>query len=329
MSKKPILIVMAAGMGSRYGGLKQLDPVDEASHIIMDFSVYDAVRAGFGKVVFIIKEEHENDFRNKIISRMSGFAEAHGVELALAFQKLDTLPLAQLEQMTGRASTAADWVPEGRIKPWGTAHAVYCAREFIDAPFAVVNADDYYGPTGFAELAAFLACGTQTDTESRAHYAMVGFELSKTVTDNGYVSRGICEVDDSGYLTSVTERVHIEKRDGGIAYTEDEGESWQDLPGSALVSMNLWGFTADFVDRLGEGVAQFLIDTMPDNPLKSECYLPFVVSDLLAQGRADVRVLPTPDKWYGVTYKEDKPQVEAAISSLKAKGLYPASLFQF
>ena len=319
MSDRPILVIMAAGMGSRYGGLKQLDPVDEAGHIIMDFSVYDAVRAGFGKVVFIIKEEHETDFRNKIISRLEPFARERGIELALAFQKLDTLPVP-VE------------IPEGRVKPWGTAHAVYCAKDEIDAPFAVINADDYYGPTGFQELAGFLAeqsIGERADASAdKAHYAMVGFELAKTVTDNGYVSRGVCEVDDSGYLISVTERVRVEKHGDGIAFTEDEGETWHDLPVDARVSMNLWGFTEDFVECLSEGVAHFLTDSMPSNPLKSECYLPFVVSDLLAQGLADVQVLPTPDKWYGVTYKEDKPQVEAAIAQFKKDGLYPERLFE-
>lgn len=315
MSDKPILVIMAAGMGSRYGGLKQLDPVDEAGHIIMDFSVYDAVRAGFGKVVFIIKEEHETDFRNKIIARLEPFARERGIELALAFQKLDTLPVPTE-------------IPEGRVKPWGTAHAVYCAKDEIDAPFAVINADDYYGPTGFQKLAGFLAEQGTEESGDKAHYAMVGFELAKTVTDNGYVSRGVCEVDDSGYLLSVTERVRVEKHDGGIAFTEDEGATWQELPADARVSMNLWGFTQDFVGHLSDGVACFLSETMPSNPLKSECYLPFVVSDLLAQDLADVQVLPTPDKWYGVTYKEDKPQVEAAIAQFKKDGLYPERLFE-
>lgn len=307
MRKKPILVVMAAGMGSRYGGLKQLDPVDEHGHIIMDFSVYDAVRAGFGKVIFVIKKEHETDFREKIVQRMQ--REMPDIEYILAFQELDVLPEGAV-------------IPEGRVKPWGTAHAVMCAGAAIDAPFAVINADDYYGPNGFKLLADFLAEQAE-NKDDKAHYAMVGFELGKTVTDNGYVSRGVCEVDESGYLIRVTERVHIEKRGEGIAYTEDDGASWYPLDPTGRVSMNLWGFTEDFIKEIELAFARFLDETVPGNPLKAECYLPAVVSGMLEAGTADVQVLPTPDKWYGVTYKEDKPQVEAAIIRLKEEGLYP------
>ena len=307
MRKKPILVVMAAGMGSRYGGLKQLDPVDEHGHIIMDFSVYDAVRAGFGKVIFVIKKEHETDFREKIVQRMQ--KEMPDIEYVLAFQELDVMPEGAV-------------IPEGRVKPWGTAHAVMCAGADIDAPFAVINADDYYGPNGFKLLADFLAEQSE-NKDDKAHYAMVGFELGKTVTDNGYVSRGICEVDESGYLVRVTERVHIEKRGDGIAYTEDDGESWYPLDAAGRVSMNLWGFTGDFIGEIEQAFVRFLDETVPGNPLKAECYLPAVVSGMLEKGTADVQVLPTPDKWYGVTYKEDKPQVEAAIKRLKEEGLYP------
>ena len=307
MRKKPILVVMAAGMGSRYGGLKQLDPIDEHGHIIMDFSVYDAVRAGFGKVIFVIKKEHETDFREKIVQRMQ--KEMPDIEYVLAFQELDVLPEGAV-------------IPEGRVKPWGTAHAVMCAGADIDAPFAVINADDYYGPNGFKLLADFLAEQSE-NKDDKAHYAMVGFELSKTVTDNGYVSRGICEVDESGYLIRVTERVHIEKRGEGIAYTEDDGESWYPLDAAGRVSMNLWGFTEDFIGEIERAFVRFLDETVPGNPLKAECYLPAVVGGMLEKGTADVQVLPTPDKWYGVTYKEDKPQVEAAIKRLKEEGLYP------
>lgn len=308
---------MAAGMGSRYGGLKQLDPVDEQGHIIMDFSVYDAVRAGFGKVVFVIKRENEDDFRNKIISRMAPALAGQGVKLEVAFQELSVMPQSDED--------LAALIPEERVKPWGTAHAVMCAGDYIDAPFAVINADDYYGPTGFKQLAGFL--GAQKSTDQMAHYAMVGFELGKTVTDNGYVSRGVCDVDENGYLIKVTERVHIEKRDGGIAYTEDDGASWHHLRADGRVSMNLWGFTEDFIEEIKQSFVTFLKTTVPDNPLKAECYLPAVVSGMLEEGRADVAVLPTPDKWYGVTYKEDKPQVEAALKRFKEEGLYPEQLF--
>ncbi len=308
---------MAAGMGSRYGGLKQLDPVDEQGHIIMDFSVYDAVRAGFGKVVFVIKRENEDDFRNKIISRMAPALAGQGVKLEVAFQELSAMPQSDED--------LAALIPEERVKPWGTAHAVMCAGDYIDAPFAVINADDYYGPTGFKQLAGFL--GAQKSTDQMAHYAMVGFELGKTVTDNGYVSRGVCDVDENGYLIKVTERVHIEKRDGGIAYTEDDGASWHPLRADGRVSMNLWGFTEDFIEEIKQSFVTFLKTTVRDNPLKAECYLPAVVSGMLEEGRADVAVLPTPDKWYGVTYKEDKPQVEAAIKRFKEEGLYPEQLF--
>ncbi len=319
MTNKPILVVMAAGMGSRYGGLKQLDPVDQHGHIIMDFSVYDAVRAGFGKVIFVIREEHEEAFKSRIIDRMRAFADRNNVKLETAFQTLDLMP--------GESECAVS-IPEERVKPWGTAHAVLCTRELIDAPFAVINADDYYGPEGFRLLADFLT-GDAADTEKdgKAHYAMVGFELSKTVTDNGYVSRGVCEVGDDGYLISVTERVHIEKRKDGIAYTEDDGNSWISLPEDARVSMNLWGFTEGFINEIDRGFARFLRDTMPGNPLKCEFYLPAVVTGMLEAGTADVKVLPTPDKWYGVTYKEDKPEVESAIARLKEQGLYPDKLF--
>ena len=320
MSKKPILVVMAAGMGSRYGGLKQLDPVDQQGHIIMDFSVYDAVRAGFGKVVFVIKKEHEADFRNKIVSRMEPALGSRGVQLEIAFQDTAVMP-------AGREDELMPLIPEERIKPWGTAHAVMCAGTYIDAPFAVINADDYYGPTGFKLLADFLTAQEDKEKEDKAHYAMVGFELGKTVTDHGYVSRGVCEVDDDGYLIRVTERVHIEKQGDGIAYTENDGADWCPLDPGGRVSMNLWGFTEDFMAQIETDFAHFLKEIVPANPLKAECYLPAVVSGMIDRGQADVTVLPTPDKWYGVTYREDKPVVEAAIESLKHEGLYPQELF--
>ena len=223
--KKPTLVIMAAGMGSRYGGLKQIDPVDEQGHIIMDFSIYDAAKAGFEKVVFIIKKENEQDFREKIGDRIS-----EKMEVAYVYQELTNLP-------------EGIQVPEGRVKPWGTGHAVLCAANEIDGPFAVINADDYYGSHAFAVIYRYL---TSHEDDERYRYAMVGYQLENTLTENGYVARGICETDEEGYLTKITERTHIEKKEDGAAYTEDGGQTWVHLPKNSVVSMNMWGFTPDF-----------------------------------------------------------------------------------
>lgn len=308
MSKKPILVVMAAGMGSRYGGLKQIDPVGPCGEAILDYSLYDARRAGFSTVVFIIKHEIEADFKSTVGAR----AEQAGLEVRYAFQQLDILP----EGFT---------VPEGRIKPWGTAHAVLSAAECIDAPFAVINADDYYGPTCFRLIFEYLS--THADGDKFA-WAMVGFHLRNTVSENGSVSRGVCETDAAGNLVSVTERTRIEPRDGAIAYTEDDGKTWMELPGDSLVSMNLWGFTPSFVTAAREGFADFLRQNLPVNPLKCEYYLPSVVSAALADGRAEVRVLTSTDKWYGVTYREDKPALMAALKAMTDAGTYPEGLWK-
>ena len=305
--KKPVLVIMAAGMGSRYGGLKQIDPVDSEGHIIMDFSIYDAKRAGFEKVVFIIKKEFEEEFREAIGNRISRF-----MEVAYAYQDIANIP----EGYT---------VPEGREKPWGTAHAVLSAIDDIDGPFAVINADDYYGQHAFKVIYEYL---TTHEDDDKYRYTMVGYRLKNTVTDNGYVSRGICELNENRELVSVTERTRIEKRADGIAYSEDGGETWTAIDGDTLVSMNMWGFTRSMLEEIKAGMAEFLDTGLKENPLKCEYYLPAVVSRLLAEDKAAVAVLESEDKWYGVTYKEDKPVVVAAIQSLKDAGVYPQKLWE-
>lgn len=304
--KKPVLVIMAAGMGSRYGGLKQIDPVDREGHIIMDFSIYDAVRAGFEKVVFIIKKENEADFRASIGDRME-----KQVQVEYVFQELSNLPEGYE-------------VPEGRVKPWGTGHAVLSCLSVIDGPFAVINADDYYGQQAFQMIYDFLA--SHEDGE-RYHYTMVGYLLENTLTENGHVARGVCETDVYGRLTGITERVHIEKRADGPAYTEDEGKTWVPLPADSVVSMNMWGFTGSMLRELDARFAEFLEKNLPENPLKCEYFLPFVVDELIREGKADVTVLKSKDRWYGVTYKEDKPVVVQAMQRLKDQGVYPLKLW--
>ena len=306
--KKPVLVIMAAGMGSRYGGLKQIDPIDGDGHIIMDFSVYDAVRAGFEKVIFIIKRENEQAFREAIGDRLSRF-----IQVSYVFQELDNIP----EGFT---------VPEGRVKPWGTGHAVLSCIDEINGPFAVINADDYYGVRAFQMAYDFLTDPEAEDTAGR--YMMVGYRLENTLTENGYVSRGVCVTDDEGYLRGINERTHIEKRGDGAAYTENEGASWTELPADAAVSMNMWGFSADILEELKKRFVVFLEENLEKNPLKCEFFLPFVVDELLEEKKATVKVLKSADKWYGVTYKEDKPMVMAAVQNLKDQGLYPQKLWQ-
>ena len=304
--KKPVLVIMAAGMGSRYGGLKQIDPVDEQGHIIMDFSIFDAKRAGFEKVVFIIKKENEADFKEAVGNRM-----AEQMEVAYVYQDLHNIP-------------EGFEVPEGRVKPWGTAHAVLSAIDEIDGPFAVINADDYYGRDAFQVIYDYLATHEDDD---KYRYTMVGYKLENTVTDNGHVARGVCDTNEAGELVRITERTRIEKRNGGIAYSEDDGASWTELPGATLVSMNMWGFTRSILDEIKAGFPAFLEKGLASNPMKCEYFLPAVVSTLLEEGRATVAVLASADKWYGVTYKEDKPVVVQAIKKMKAEGRYPEKLW--
>ncbi len=304
---KPALVVMAAGMGSRYGGLKQLVAVGAHGQVILDYSVYDAYRAGFETVAFVIKPEHEALFRERVGDRI-----ARKMEVKYAFQELTDLP----EGFS---------VPEGRVKPWGTCHAVLAARHCVDGPFAVINADDRYGPEGFKGVYDFLSAGE--GTPECAQYAMAGYLLGNTLTENGSVARGVCEVDADGYLLRVTERTCIEPRGDGACYTEDGGATWTDIPLDSTVSMNLWGFSAGFMGEAWSRFPAFLERTLRENPLKGEYFLPGVVAELLREGKARVRVLPSRDRWYGVTYKEDKPLVSQAFARLTAEGVYPEELW--
>ena len=304
--KKPVLVIMAAGMGSRYGGLKQIDPIDAQGHIIMDFSIFDAKRAGFEKVVFIIKKENEADFKEAIGKRMESVMDVEYV-----FQDLHNIP-------EGFA------VPEERVKPWGTAHAILSAIDVVDGPFAVINADDYYGRDAFQKIFDFLSTHEDDD---KYRYTMVGYRLENTLTENGHVARGICTLDEKNHLVKVVERTRIEKKGDGAAFTEDDGVTWEELPMDAVVSMNMWGFSASFLQEIKKGFAAFLEEGLKKNPLKCEYFLPAVVTRLLEENRATVSVLTSKDKWYGVTYKEDKAVVMAAIQGMKDDGVYPEQVW--
>ena len=308
MTKKPVLVVMAAGMGSRYGGLKQIDPVGSHGEAILDYSLFDAHEAGFGAAVIIIKKAIEKDFMETVGKRL----EKCPMEIRYAFQETDKLP----EGFT---------VPEGRVKPWGTSHAVLCAAEAVDgAPFAVINADDYYGKDAFRTIYRQL---TKKGDDQMHRYCMVSYQLGNTVTENGSVARGVCTVDEQGYLQKVVERTRIEKKDDGIAFTED-GDSWTRLPFETPVSMNMWGFTPSFLREIGERFPAFLREDVPKNPAKAEFFLPRTVSELLEEGKATVQVLSSPDKWYGVTYAADKPVIVAALKGMTAEGKYPDGLWK-
>ena len=297
------LVILAAGMGSRYGGLKQLDPMTDGGAFIIDFSVFDAIRAGFDRVVFIIKEENLELFRETIGNRI-----AKKIRVDYAFQRTDDLP-------------SGFSVPEGRVKPWGTGHAVYCVRDLVKDHFAVINADDFYGRDTFLQLAKHLSAA-QADGDV-AHHCMVGFRLGNTLTENGTVSRGHCTVSPDGMLEGVVERTKIKKTDDGAAYLDDDGTGWVDLPADSIVSMNCWGFTPAIFARLESGLAAFL-SNLGDNPTKAEYYLPAAVDEQRRDGACDVRVYPTQSRWYGVTYAEDKAAVKAAIAEMIANGEYAA-----
>lgn len=305
--KKPILVIMAAGMGSRYGGLKQIDPVDAQGHIIMDFSIYDAKRAGFEEVVFIIKKENEADFRESIGNRMSKI-----MKVSYVYQELSNLP-------------EGFEVPEGRVKPFGTGHAILSCIDAISGPFAVINADDYYGVHAFQEIYDFLSTHQDDD---KYRYTMVAYKVENTLTENGHVARGVCTTDEQNHLVAIHERMHIEKRGDQTEYTEDDGQTWTVIPEGSLVSMNMWGFSASILKELKERFPVFLKKNLSVNPMKCEYFLPEVVSNLLSEGKATVEVRKSLDKWYGVTYKEDKPFVVAAIQSLKDQDLYPQKLWE-
>ena len=303
MMKKPVLVIMAAGMGSRYGGLKQIDPVDPEGHIIMDFSIYDAQRAGFEEVVFVIRRENEQLFREAIGDRVS-----RKMKVKYAFQELSDLP-------------EGFQVPEGRTKPWGTGHAVLSAAAVTDGPFAVINADDYYGEQAFRLIYEYLMKMQEKDWHDR--YVMVGYLLKNTLTENGSVSRGICTTSPGGYLETIVERTKIIRTPEGAAFSEDDGASWTEVDPDSIVSMNVWGFPADFMKELKERFPAFLKENLEKNPLKCEIYLPFVVNDLMKEGKARVQVLTTPDLWHGITYHQDKADFEQAVQELKNKGVYP------
>ena len=299
---KPTLLVLAAGMGSRYGGLKQLDPVGPLGEIIIDYSVFDAIRAGFGKIVFLIRRDIEEAFKDFVEGRYGD-----GVEIGYAYQGVDDLP-------EGFSA------PSERTKPWGTGHAVLMARDEIPGAFAVINADDFYGRSGFALLAEHL-----TSPEAAGESALVGFELLKTLSENGSVSRGVCSVDSSGYLLDVAECTKIEKVGDAIVNTA-EGEHYSGFTGDELVSMNMWGFPLSVFDELERRFVAFL-EGNSDNP-RSEFYIPFAVDGMIKDGVAKVKVLPSHDQWFGVTYREDKPVVESGIRELVDAGEYPAPLFE-
>ena len=308
MTKKPVLVVMAAGMGSRYGGLKQIDPVGNHGEAILDYSLYDAYEAGFRTAVIVIKEAIREDFMSTVGKRL----EKCPLEIRYAYQEIANLP----EGFS---------VPEGRAKPWGTSHAVLSAKDAVDgAPFVAINADDYYGKTAYRNIFNFLSNACDGDQYA---YCMVAYEMGKTVTENGSVARGICQTNEDDFLTSVVERTQIEQYEGGIRYIGDDGQTWMDVAADTPVSMNMWGFTGSFMQELEARFPKFLAQEVPANPLKAEMFLPSTVSQLINENKASVKMLRTNDKWYGVTYAADKPAVIAALQALTAQGKYPENLW--
>ncbi len=304
MMNKPVLVVLAAGMGSRYGGLKQIDALGGNGEAILDYSIFDAYQAGFRTAVILIKEAIREDFMATVGKRLA----SSPMEIRYAYQELNKLP-------------AGYSVPEGRVKPFGTGHAIICAGEEVgNAPFVVINADDFYGRAAYQKMYDFLSNATDP-----YGYCMVGYELGKTVTDNGSVARGVCCTDAQGNLTTITERTRIEKYPGGIHFTED-GETWTDLPADTTVSMNFMGFMPSFLEEATELFPKALDEILAKNPLKGEYFLPAIVQQMLTEGRATMKVLTSPDKWYGVTYAADKPVVVEALKKMTREGLYPEKL---
>lgn len=366
---KPSLIIMAAGMGSRYGGLKQVDPVTPEGEILLDFSLYDAMMAGFEDVVFIIRKEHREAFDNLLKDRASKHLSIH-----YAYQELSDLP-------------EGFEVPDGRTKPWGTCHAVMACRDIVKGPFAVINADDYYGPSAFMQIYDFLSSVASSEVSSAENhsdndvltskgsdnnsrtsetsneipqdnkisdFAMVGYMLPNTLSESGHVARGVCQISDSGYLSDIVERTKIMRRPidsdpnsesisnsdsvdtkdsvshrgSEIAYEDSETGDWITLSEDTIVSMNFWGFTQSFMQAMIDNFPAFLEESLKSDPLKAEYFLPFIVDKMIVAGSARVKVLPSKDRWYGMTYKEDKPLVTAALQSMKDKGLYPDKLWK-
>ena len=307
MEKKPILVVLAAGMGSRYGGLKQIDPVGSHGEAILDYSLYDAYRAGFETAVIIIKEAIRKDFMDTVGKRL----ERCPMEIRYAYQELD------------KALPAGAQIPAGRTKPWGTGHAVLCAAKEIDgAPFVVINADDYYGSSAFKTAFDWLS-----QSAGEYDYSMVGYLLGNTVTEAGSVARGVCNTDENGYLTDVVERTCIEKQADAIRYTEDK-ENWIELSPDTIVSMNMWGYRESFLREMEARFPNFFAVNVATNPEKAEFFLPMVVGQLLQEKKATVKVLRSADKWYGVTYAADKPAVVAALRQMTEDGKYPDGLWK-
>ena len=302
---KPTLFLLAAGMGSRYGGLKQLDGLGPHGETIMDYSIYDAIHAGFGKLVFVIRKDFEQDFRDKVLSKYEGH-----IPCEIVFQSLDALP----EGFT---------CPEGRTKPWGTNHAVMMGQHVIHEPFAVINCDDFYDRDAFQVMGKFLSSLPEGST---GKYAMVGFRVDNTLSESGTVSRGVCEYDDNHHLTSVVERTKIQRIDGVVKYL-DENDEWVALPDNTPVSMNFWGFTPDYFAHSNEFFKTFLSDEKNMTNLKSEFFIPLMVDKLIKDGTATCEVLDTTSKWFGVTYPEDRPEVVAKFEKLSADGVYPEKMF--
>jgi NDP-sugar pyrophosphorylase family protein len=298
---KPTLFILAAGMGSRYGGLKQMDGLGPNGEAILDYSVYDALRAGFGKIVFVIRKDFEDDFRRVVLSKYEG-----KVQCEVCFQSVDRVP------------EGCTYNPE-RSKPWGTNHAVLMGKDLIHEPFGVINADDFYGRESFQVLADYLKSVEGT----KGQYCMVGYRVCNTLSENGSVSRGVCEADENGFLTDVVERTKIEEKNGVIVFTEDGKDT--PLDRNTPVSMNMWGFTPEYFKYSEEGFRAFL--AAKGQELKSEFYIPTLVNDLIVAGEATCKVLDTPSKWFGVTYSEDRPQVVMKINQLVKEGVYPAKLF--
>ena len=300
---KPVLIIMAAGMGSRYGGLKQMDPIDEYGHILMDYSAFDAKRAGFERLIIVIKPEMKELFEEKIGHRLR-----RHIAVDYACQVLDNLP-------------SGFSVPEGRTKPWGTAHAVLSCRDLVRGPFCVINADDYYGSHPFRMIYDFL-----TNDSAQDHHAMVGFKIENTLTENGYVSRGVCTLDAESRMTGIKECLHIVPAEGGALYTE--GEQEQFIPAGTIVSMNFWGFQYAMMSEIEKRFSTYLSENLPAAPLKCEYFLPLIPNALISEGKASVTVIPTDERWYGVTYHEDKDAVVSALKAMRESGKYPLKLWE-
>ena len=303
--EKPVLVIMAAGMGSRYGGLKQIDAVDEQGHIIIDFSIFDAIKAGFQKIIFIIKKEIEEDFKEVIGERIAKL-----IDVEYVYQEINKVPETFV-------------IPEGRVKPWGTGHAILCCKEKIHGPFAVINADDFYGREAFVKIYEFLNA-----VEKENLYSMVGYQLKNTLTEHGSVARGVCNVSEEGFLTEITERTRIEKSTECAKFYVSETDTWEEISFDSTVSMNLWGFQANIIEELEKEFTSFLTKEVPHNPEKSEFFLPTVVQHMIEKDRVQVKVLHSKDQWFGVTYKEDKEVVLNEIAKLKEQGVYPTNLWR-